>query len=220
MILDDVARDAGAVEVVAALFHADRFRDRDLHMVNILTIPERLEDPVGEAQNEQVLNRFFAEVMVDAEDLALAEGGHRDAVQLLRRLQVMPERLLDDHPRERAAALRIADHLLGAEQLRDDGKKLRRHRQVVNPPPARPPRAIALLQPLIQLVVGLRLAEIALDIKQSLGEAVPDRVVDRPRASELVARVAHGHAKGVVGVVRPREADDRLSGRQQTIVRQ
>ena len=84
VILDDVARDAGTFEISAAFFHADRFGDSDLHMVNILTIPERLEDPVRKAQHEEVLNSLFAEVVVDAEDLALAERGHRDAVELFR----------------------------------------------------------------------------------------------------------------------------------------
>ena len=53
-------------------------------MVNILTIPERLEDPVREPQHQQVLDGFFAEVVVDPEDLPFAEGADRDSVELLR----------------------------------------------------------------------------------------------------------------------------------------
>ena len=48
-------------------------RHRDLHVVDELPVPDRLEDAVAEAQDEHVLNRLLAEVVVDPEDLALLE---------------------------------------------------------------------------------------------------------------------------------------------------
>ena len=50
------------------------FGNGDLHMVNVLAIPDRLEDAIGKAENQQVLHRLFAEIMVDAVDLRLGEG--------------------------------------------------------------------------------------------------------------------------------------------------
>ena len=38
-------------------------------------VPQRLEQRVGEAQRQQVLDRLLAEIMVDAEDLLLGEDG-------------------------------------------------------------------------------------------------------------------------------------------------
>src|SRR6059036_494741 len=99
----------------------------------------------------------------------------------------MSERLLDDHPREWAAALRIGDHLFCAEELGDGREKLRRHGQVVDPPPARAARPIAFLQFLIEPGVTLRLGEVALDVEETFGEILPDGVIDRARSRVLVA---------------------------------
>src|SRR3954469_13153907 len=136
MVLHDVTCDTGGIEVAAALFDADRFSDRELHVVNVLTVPERLEDAVRKAEHEQVLNGFFAEVVIDAEDLPLAERRDRDAVQLARRFEIVAERLLDDGGRERTVALRIVDHPLAAEELADDREKIRRNSQVIDAPAA------------------------------------------------------------------------------------
>ena len=83
------------VERRAAL-DPDRLGDGDLDVVDELAVPDRLEDPVREAQREQVLHRLLAEVVVDAEDLALAEVLADQRVELLGRGQVVAEGLLDD----------------------------------------------------------------------------------------------------------------------------
>ena len=132
----------------------------------------------------------------------------------------MAERLFDDHAREGAAALRVGDHLLGAEELGDDGEEIRRHGQVVDAAAAGAARFVALLQALVQLEVGLGFVEVAADVEESLGEVLPHRLVDRPRAREFVASLAHGHAPGVVGEVGPGEADDGLPRRQEPVVRE
>ncbi len=49
----------------------------DLHVVDVLRVPQRLEDAVGEAQHQQVLHRLLAEVVVDAVGLALGERRRR-----------------------------------------------------------------------------------------------------------------------------------------------
>ena len=42
-------------------------------MIDVVPVPERLEDPVGEAEDQEVLDRLLAEVVVDAVDLLLDE---------------------------------------------------------------------------------------------------------------------------------------------------
>ena len=69
----------GLLEVGAAALHADRLRHGDLHVVHVLLVPQRLEDRVGEAEDQQVLDRLLAQVVVDAVDVPLGE----DAVDLL-----------------------------------------------------------------------------------------------------------------------------------------
>jgi hypothetical protein len=42
-------------------------------VVDELAVPDRLEDPVREAERKHVLDRLLAEVVVDPEDLVLDE---------------------------------------------------------------------------------------------------------------------------------------------------
>ena len=46
-----------------------RLGHRDLHVVDVAAVPDRLEDPVAEPEDEQVLDGLLAQVVVDAEDL-------------------------------------------------------------------------------------------------------------------------------------------------------
>ena len=75
MILKHVADDAGLVVVTGAAADVDFLGHGDLHVVDVVAIPNRLEDRVGKPQHEQILHRFFAEVVVDAIDLPLVEHG-------------------------------------------------------------------------------------------------------------------------------------------------
>ena len=76
-----MSRSAPALVVVAAApLDADRLGHRDLHVVDVTAVPDRLEDAVGEAEDQQVLDGLLPEVVIDAVDLLLAE----QAAQLLR----------------------------------------------------------------------------------------------------------------------------------------
>ena len=70
-----MSRSAPACVVVgaAAALHAERLGDGDLHVVDVLLVQQRLEDRVGEAEAQDVLDGLFAEVVIDAVDLALVE---------------------------------------------------------------------------------------------------------------------------------------------------
>jgi hypothetical protein len=73
VVLNHVAHDTGLLVVSAATFDAYGFGVRDLNVVNVLAIPQRLEDTVGEAKDQQILNRLFAQVVVNAVDLVFME---------------------------------------------------------------------------------------------------------------------------------------------------
>ena len=45
----------------------------DLHVIDEVAIPDRLEQAVGEAERQDVLRRLLAEEVIDAEDLLLGE---------------------------------------------------------------------------------------------------------------------------------------------------
>ena len=54
--------------------------------------------PLAKRRAQHVLHRLLAEVVVDAEDLALVEELLEHLLQLSRGGELVPERLLDDEP--------------------------------------------------------------------------------------------------------------------------
>ena len=97
MIGDHVAQRAGRLVEIAALLHADRLRRGDLHVIDPVAVPDRFEQPIGEAERHDALDRVLAEKVVDPEDLVLVQRALDDGVQLARRIQAVAERLLDHH---------------------------------------------------------------------------------------------------------------------------
>ena len=90
-------------------------------------MPDGLEDPVGEAQPEQVLDSLQAQKMVGAEGCLLPEAAAQELVEGARLGQAAPERLLHHHPaavREPDCGQRL-DHggegRRGQRQVGDDG---------------------------------------------------------------------------------------------------
>ena len=96
MVGHHVAQRAGRLIELAAPLDADRLRRGDLDMVDVLAIPQRLEQAVGEAQRHDVLDRLLAEEMVHSVDLMLLQRLQDLGIERLGRRQVVPERLLDD----------------------------------------------------------------------------------------------------------------------------
>ena len=50
----------GMFVVAAAPLDAETLGDRDLHVIDIAAVPDRLENAVGEPKDQDVLNGFFA----------------------------------------------------------------------------------------------------------------------------------------------------------------
>src|ERR1700687_1923755 len=73
MVGHHVAEGAGGFVKRAAMLDADRFRGVDLHVVDVVAIPERLDDVVGESKDQNVLDGFLAEIVVDAVNLIFGE---------------------------------------------------------------------------------------------------------------------------------------------------
>ncbi len=73
VVLDQIAQRAGAVVVVGARADAEVLGGGDLHAVDVVAVPQRLEHAVGEAERQHVLDRLLAQVVVDAVDLRLVE---------------------------------------------------------------------------------------------------------------------------------------------------
>ena len=96
---DHVLVGAGRLVEPNPVFESERLWHIDLHVVDVISVPDWFEQPVGEAKREDVLRRFLAQEVVDAIDLFLAERLVQRSVQRPRRCQVGSERLLHDDPR-------------------------------------------------------------------------------------------------------------------------
>jgi hypothetical protein len=123
VVLEDVTRGTGLLVERAAVLDADRLGHGDLHVVDVAPVPERFEDAVAEAEDQQIADRLLAEVVVDAIDLRLAEDLADLAVEPLGGVQVVTERLLDDDPPPAALVMLVVEP--DAPELGDDRGELR-----------------------------------------------------------------------------------------------
>ena len=105
----------------------ERLGHVDLDVVDVIAVPDGLEQAVGESEGEDVEGRFLPEEVVDAEDLLFGEGLVERRVQGARRGQVRPERLFHDDPGP-------VDEPGLAEGPHDGPGRGRRHAEVVEAP--------------------------------------------------------------------------------------
>ena len=101
---DHVPERAGLLVEAGTVLDRMRLGDVDLDVVDVVQVPDRLEEAVGETQSEDVLGRLLAEVVVDPEDLLLVEDLVQLGVERPGAGEVGAERLLHDDPRVLDAA--------------------------------------------------------------------------------------------------------------------
>ena len=101
--------------------------DVDLHVIDVVTVPDRLEEAVGETEGQYVLGRLLAQEVVDPEDLFLVEEPVHQVVERPGAGQVGAEGLLHDDPRP-VHQVRLA------QQLNHISGCGRRNAEVVQPP--------------------------------------------------------------------------------------
>ena len=217
VVLDDVARRADAVVVAGATAEADVLGHGDLHVVDVVGVPDRLEELVGEAQRQQVLHGLLAEVVVDAEHRLLGEDLVHDPVELNRALEVVAERLLDDHP---APLVTVLCGQTGAgELLEHHRERARRDGQVEGVVAAGTADPVQVADGLRELVEGVVVVEAARHEPDALRQLVPDVLAER-RPRVLLDGLVDHVAEVLVRPVAPGEAGERETGRQQTAVGQ
>jgi hypothetical protein len=181
-------------------------------VVDDLAAPGPLDHRVGEPEDQDVLHRLLAEVMVDPEHLRLVENSARDAVELARACQVMADRLLNHDPRLFPEP-RLADPL-------DDRRKGRGRRRAIEEPPA-PGAKVGVEgeEALAQRPEGLWVVERRGDVGKLSSERLPASVV-KPVAGELLDPAAGPLAEVRVVEAAAARADDRVALRQQPLVGQ
>ena len=103
-------------------------------MIDPVAVPDRFEQPIGEAEGHDALDRVLAEKVVDPEDLVLVHRALDEGVQLPRRIEAMSERLLDHHAAPESTlpvfVLVLIGELRLAQLLHGGGKEPIRDREI------------------------------------------------------------------------------------------
>jgi hypothetical protein len=132
VVLEDVADGPGGLVEVAPVLDPQRLGHRHLDVVDEVVVPDRLEDPVGEAEGDDVLDALLAQVVVDPEHVPLREHGRDQLLELAGGGQVVAEGLLHHHPRVAAVPAAAAQPGL-ADPPDGVGEQLGDERQVEEP---------------------------------------------------------------------------------------
>ena len=98
VVLEHIPQDAGLVVIVGPVGNVNRLGNRYLHVVNIISVPNRFENGIGKAEHQQILDRLFTQVVVDAEHLVFPKNRVSHVVQVPGRGQVNAKGFLHDHP--------------------------------------------------------------------------------------------------------------------------
>ena len=131
VVFDHVAEGADLVVVPTASLDAHGLGDRQLDVIDEVSVPDRFEDAVGQPKRQQILNRLLSQVVIDAIHLRLAKDGLHRAVQVSRRVEVNAKGFFDDQAAEAVLVAGLVEP--GVAELRgDDLEELGWCRQIEN----------------------------------------------------------------------------------------
>ncbi len=213
MVLQHVARGARFVVVSAAApLEPLRFGHRDLHVVDVIAIKERFEDGVAEAEQQDVLHRLFAEIVIDPVDLLLGEIATQVAGQCLGGRQVVAVRLFEN---DTQGTIRVGrrNHSRLTHRFDSRHKQIGRRRQVGDLFALHARAAFDLLEILLQTGEFLRVLDVGAVVEQALGEVTPLLIGKEPRGDFLFDGLGHLGAERIVGFFAAGHADNRRSAR-------
>ncbi len=192
------------VVVAAPALDADGLGDGELDVIDVLLVPERLEHLVGEAEGQDVLHGFLAEVMIDAVNLALVPVVQQFLVQLLGRGQVVAERLLDDDALPAGPFLEA-----GLVELeRDQAEERRGHGHVEERVAAGLVLGVEAADQFVQPGKGRGVVELPGGVIEAPAEVVPGPGVELLAGLKGLDVAAHALAEAIGGQVVHGDADD------------
>src|SRR5271157_4891836 len=142
-----------------------------VELIDVSPVPDRLKDSVAEAEHHDVLHGFLAEIMIDPINLVLREHGLDVLVEGQCRVEILSERLLDDH--SAPAAVLLLGQARPSELPNDLTKKLGRCRHIKKIVLTGPVLLVDRIQRLAQPRVGGRVTEVPAQIMQGFLELLP-----------------------------------------------
>src|SRR5713101_5857877 len=99
MVLDHVTNGSGLIVKSASPLHTELLSHGDLYALDVVAIPERLHQCVGEPEKYDVVDRLLAKIVVNAKNIGFGKSTMQDAIQLFCGSKVVAERLFDNDPR-------------------------------------------------------------------------------------------------------------------------
>jgi len=176
VVLNHVAQGARIVVIGSAMADAHRLGHGDLHIVDILAIPQRLEQGIAEAKGEDVLHGLLAEEVIDPIDLLFRKDSQQDAVEDLGSFQVASEGFFhdDSRPPPIFRQSRLSD------PVRNGRDQSRRNGHVEDSRSPLTPGCVEVLESLLQVLVGRVIGEIGMNVMKMRGKRRP-RFVHRVR---------------------------------------
>ncbi len=73
MVLHHVAQRACPFVITGSPFYSERFRRGNLNVINVSPVPDRLENRIGEPENQNILRSFLSEEMINSIGLILSK---------------------------------------------------------------------------------------------------------------------------------------------------
>jgi hypothetical protein len=212
VVLNHVAQPAGLLVVAAAPLDAGGLGDRDLDVVDRLAGPGPLDHRVREPEDQDVLHRLLAEVVVDAKDLRLVEDLAHGTVELTGAREIVPDWLLEHDPCIFPEAP-LADPA-------DDRREGRGRRGAVEEPPTLGAKlGVEPHEALAKQAEGVGVVERRGDVGEPSREGLPATLIQSV-AGEIFDRPAGALAEAGVVEAASARADDRVALRQQALVGQ
>ena len=211
MVLNHVAdRARGIVIRTSPAGHAHFLGHGDLHRGNVPPVPDRFEDRVPQAEGQDVLDRFLAEVMVDPIDLVLTQHPRDVTIESAGTLEVVAERLLDDNPAPGAFLVLGIDQAGLAELFDDRREELGGDGEIEQPVSVRSVGMVERVELFFEMFVALGVIKGSRGEHDVAGEFGPELgEVGIVRVLETLFQLG---AKLVVGPVAAGEADDGVFG--------
>src|SRR5262245_26774041 len=221
MVWHHVAQRARCFVEATATLDANRLGRSDLHVIDMVAVPERLEDAVGKAKHQNVLYRFLAQEMIDSIDLVFGEKLEDPRVKRLRGSKVVTEGFFDDHPPPRSPgwlseprATKLLDHWIekpvGGRQIEEYVGDMVLLRSLGQQP--------------LEMAEGLRLGKVSPHIAHALRKPPPRFSVDCRRLRHRLHHAGQALAPLLGGAVVVIDADDgelvrKLAGSRQMVER-
>src|SRR5262245_14072276 len=120
MVLEHVTQATCFFVVADAVLDAQRFGCGDLHVIDVLTVPDRLDDRIGKPEREDVLDGVLPEIVIDPKDLLLVQGALDGVAETPGAAEVAPEWLFDDDARPRCGIAAVDGKTVPVKVLDDD----------------------------------------------------------------------------------------------------